>query len=658
MVGALWTGISGLNGAQTALDNESNNIANVNTVGYKASRVSFADQMYQENIGKGVSPYAVEKLYTQGNLKVTGVSYDMALSGDGFFLVSDGTENYYTRAGNFRMGDAGNLQTAGGLGVQGWAMQSMQDEDIIGSDHNAKQFTNEYSKLLGNQIVQGDSDIKTITAKATDYTKTATSDDVDLYSGAGHKTASTKISDVELLVTKYNQELLNYANTNPKPTATESKVQRDFIDFGFTTDTFTAGVQDVATKDLDIGDEIYAWVDGIKYSQSFKDDDQTTMKLLVDKLSNIPGINAYITDGAAAGAGASGSNDLNDLNTQDQTGKIVIESLIPGNQMRVTEVGKVDSSNAGTVTKGDVTTFQDAVQGTGLGAIESAQRAMSKAISGKQEDVYTPAELTTGTFTYSISIYDEKLGKNIEIPNDGIDNTVAVPLTLGTVAGATATSAEIDAMVAVFNAGVSTDDNELSDYVKAYNINGNLVIKTLDDNYESEFTGSMVLDGTTDISRNSSLSGKEGAGAECLAITTTINQNATKSDIQLRLDTLGITDSAFGEFSVDSSGIITMKQDGATYAIGQVAIAKFTDNRGLEPIGDNLVKSSTRSGAAIYNLNNDKTADLKGGTLELSNSDLSESLVNLMVFQRAFEANSKTISTSDQILTTLIQLKR
>ncbi len=53
MVGALWTGISGLGGSQQGLDNESNNIANVNTIGFKASRVSFADQMYQDKIVKG-----------------------------------------------------------------------------------------------------------------------------------------------------------------------------------------------------------------------------------------------------------------------------------------------------------------------------------------------------------------------------------------------------------------------------------------------------------------------------------------------------------------------------------------------------------------------------------------------------------------------------
>ena len=101
-----------------------------------------------------------------------------------------------------------------------------------------------------------------------------------------------------------------------------------------------------------------------------------------------------------------------------------------------------------------------------------------------------------------------------------------------------------------------------------------------------------------------------------------------------------------------------MTQDGARFAIGQVAIARFTDNRGLDPVGDNLLMETTRSGSALFNIDNDKMAEIKGGTLELSTADLSESLVNLMVFQRAFEANAKSITTADTILNTLIQLKR
>ena len=145
---------------------------------------------------------------------------------------------------------------------------------------------------------------------------------------------------------------------------------------------------------------------------------------------------------------------------------------------------------------------------------------------------------------------------------------------------------------------------------------------------------------------------------EFIEIVNKVDQTASKDSLQLRLDTLGISDTAFGEFSVDSTGLITMKQDGADFAIGQVAIALFNNNQGLNPMGDNLLAKTNESGDPIYNLNNNKTAKIEGKTLELSKADLSESLVNLMVFQRAFEANAKSITTSDDILNTLINLKR
>ena len=182
MIGALWTGISGLSSHQAALDNESHNIANVNTVGYKSSRISFADQMYQDRIGKGSKILDAEKLYVQGNLKLTGVDYDMALSGDGFFTVKNTTasgtgENYYTRAGNFRMGDNGTLQDAAGNEVQGWAMRPIDtDKDVVSTNPNNKTFTSDYTKLLSSKVIKHSNYIETITAKATDYSQTAKAD--------------------------------------------------------------------------------------------------------------------------------------------------------------------------------------------------------------------------------------------------------------------------------------------------------------------------------------------------------------------------------------------------------------------------------------------------------------------------------------------------
>ena len=762
MIGALWTGISGMAGSQQALDNESNNIANVNTIGYKASRVSFADQMYQDKIGKGVTSFDVEKMYTQGNLKNTGVSYDMALSGDGFFQVKNGNETYYTRAGNFRMGENGKLEDVGQNQIQGWAMAPLTDEDITSTDSNSTYFTNDYTTLLGNKIIKDTTTIETITAKSTDYTKSASTDSLTTFTGAGYKTASTKIADVEQLITEYNTALSVYSEADPKPTASVSRNQQTELDFGL--DLSPNGP-------LAQGDEIYAYIDGVKYSQSFDTDAETTFKKFADVLSNTPGFKAHEMDNTNDGTAASNYKDKYDIDTDTQTGQLFLESIIPGQQFRVTEIGWTDASNSNQATKGTVTTVQESVQGTGMGHIESVRDALAEAVSGKQESTYTLSKELGSLdgvkdYSYQINIYDKELDKNITVP------TTALKITDPT---------SIDDFVNAIDG-----DPELSQYVKAYNINGNLVVKTLDRNNDVEFsedmkitaypsnrggvgdgtapaifdsfsdtqqpvpdgqkdyllaistdgdgtaeynititdpkdidamvkainddnaangnthaiaqnvsgklviwpskddgagnavedesvktedwktalnvgdtsTGIFVSDGDLNLAKNPDYSGREGAAAEFLELKTTINQTASKGDIQLRLDTLRLTDSAFGDFNVDNSGLITMTQDGAQYAVGQVAVARFTDNRGLEAVGDNLLKETTRSGSAIFNIDNEKMAEIKGGTLELSTADLSESLVNLMVFQRAFEANAKSITTADQILTTLIGLKR
>ena len=264
MIGALWTGISGLSSQQKALDNESNNIANVNTIGYKASRISFADQMYQDRIGKGSKILDAEKLYTQGNLKLTGVNYDMALSGDGFFTVVNtrgvgSAETLYTRAGNFRMGDSGTLQDAAGNEVQGWMMTSIDAQnDVTSTNPNTNVFTDDYTKLLGSKIVRHATYVETITAKATDYSVTAKSDSTSVFSGDGAKSKSAKQSDIEAAIKDYTFWLQKLKD-EPDASSATSISQVSQINF-------KSGSESIISKD---GDQVYAYVNGNKYSQNF-----------------------------------------------------------------------------------------------------------------------------------------------------------------------------------------------------------------------------------------------------------------------------------------------------------------------------------------------------------------------------------------------------
>ena len=144
MMRSLWSGVTGLQAHQIAMDVEGNNIANVNTNGFKYSRANFEDLIYQNSriatapqnkhggvngmqVGLGTQVQSTTKIFKQGSLQTTDKQTDIALQGDGFFMVSPdgGKTYYYTRNGDFSRDSEGNFVDNNGLIAQGW----MRDED-------------------------------------------------------------------------------------------------------------------------------------------------------------------------------------------------------------------------------------------------------------------------------------------------------------------------------------------------------------------------------------------------------------------------------------------------------------------------------------------------------------------------------------------------
>ncbi|MEN6373994.1 MAG: flagellar hook protein FlgE [Smithella sp.] len=129
MGSALWTGISGLNASSKELDVIANNLANTNTVGFKAGTTYFADVLSQSisggasgtmQVGRGVSVTEIQTQFSTGSFESTGVATDVAIDGDGFFIVNDADDaSYYTRAGAFRLNNEGLLVDTNGYMVQG-----------------------------------------------------------------------------------------------------------------------------------------------------------------------------------------------------------------------------------------------------------------------------------------------------------------------------------------------------------------------------------------------------------------------------------------------------------------------------------------------------------------------------------------------------------
>ena len=143
MMRSLFSGVSGLKSHQTRMDVIGNNISNVNTVGFKSSRTTFAETLNQtltgasapnnptiggtnpKQIGLGTGVASIDMIFTDGSVQSTGKNTDLCLSGNGLFIVKQGNNTYYTRDGAFEFDAVGDYVLPGsGLHVQGWLREA------------------------------------------------------------------------------------------------------------------------------------------------------------------------------------------------------------------------------------------------------------------------------------------------------------------------------------------------------------------------------------------------------------------------------------------------------------------------------------------------------------------------------------------------------
>jgi len=144
MIGAMYAGISGLQSHQIKMDVVGNNIANVNTAGFKKSTVTFEETLAQTKqsakapqdelgginpiqVGLGTRVSSIATNFTQGTQQTTGRKTDLRIDGEGFFMLNDGNKSYYTRAGNFDLDGNGTLVASNGMKVQGWQASKNAD---------------------------------------------------------------------------------------------------------------------------------------------------------------------------------------------------------------------------------------------------------------------------------------------------------------------------------------------------------------------------------------------------------------------------------------------------------------------------------------------------------------------------------------------------
>ncbi|OGP15068.1 MAG: hypothetical protein A2052_05200 [Deltaproteobacteria bacterium GWA2_54_12] len=551
MQSSLYTGISGLNANMSNLSVIGNNISNVNTVGFKGSRVTFGDVLSQtltggsgtNQVGLGVSMGSIQKVFTQGAFETTGNTLDLAISGNGFYMVTDPTLNstYYTRAGQFSTDKDGFITNPEGLRLQGYLANA--------------------AGTLQNTVQDLQLTTKTITPSAT------------------------------------TSAILN-ANLDSNAPVT-----------GF---VFTSGTNDQITFD----------VAGVPQTASLVTD------------------GGLVSGGAATGADVAaaiksalqaqnGNGDTYTVDYDDQTGIFTIAN---------------DTGNAANITidwGASTSATLLGYSGAGMAAIAvGADDAAAVKAAGGAFDLNSAGD--TSNFSTPVTVYDSLGNDHVVTLYFRKDNLGSAGNTwewFGVVDAAESTSGttEIQAQGSVtFNtSGALYSESGVTYPTGGFNFTGGaLQSQMIDFDFGTSITqGSTGTDGTT--------------------------QYGTTAGVSM-LTQDGYSSGTLQRISIGQDGVLKgIFSNGNDLTLGQVLLADFASSTGLESAGMNLYKETYDSGQPLIGGPGSAGRGLvKSSTLELSNVDIAREFVNMITAQRGFQANSKIITTTDEILAELVNLKR
>lgn len=581
MISALWNGVSGISNYDKGISVESNNIANSSTTGHKLDEITFADMLYTNGgYGKGVTTQSISKQFGQGNINPTSGNLDVAINGKGFFIVTDKAgETYYTRAGDFKQTKDGWLQTQDGMNVLGLVPQNKL---ISSTNPQDTQFTTEYSKnIISTNINDGKGTISNINAKTTDYTKTATTDDLSL-KGDNYKSAQAKVRDVDALITDYLNKLSKY-DASQASVASVSQISK--VDF-------SSQFSNLSNK----GNSISLSIDGQSFSVAFDNDGIASQQDMQDIYNFL----------SPEGRTAYGLSDPSTIPTQTQVDDLF--SAIPDQAV-------IDSMPSSTPVE--------------IAAKAAAQAQKDQAVTAYQTANQTRVDAQTSynTAKNAISAYKDLADK--------ISNTAGYSASVK------------DGVLTVESLVAGKSFNITNAKVNEAGVNPTITQSTI------AGSGTAMLDSARDALKQAI----EKAGGKFLEITNVMEYanlgSYGTSNLNLRLDTLGLVEGDLGQVSISDDGFVFVKSGDNKFLVGRISTAAFRNEQGLDPVGDNKY-SATKSSGIAYNA--DSMNKMQEKSLERSNVEYSSTLTSLMVYQKAFEASSKSITTSDDFLKTAIEM--
>jgi len=636
MLRSLYSGVSGVKGHQTYLDVVGNNIANVNTTGFKRSNVLFQDLLYQNvrgamapdagqgrgginpmQIGLGSMVGAVETIHTQGTMQYTGNRNDFGISGDGYFVVKTGADTFYTRAGSATMDSGGNLVMSGmGYIYQGYKMSKdptdptkyvegpLGDINIpVGQKLEANKTT------LGGYRCNLDSRVKAhlpmgITGNDSEFkivlgTNTYTLNQV---SEGGAVASFMTLSDGTNSVT------LGFPAAGPivdptslLPNLTQITTAGAFTDAAYdpatgkltvTAGTNSSTVDLAALMDFQVLSVKNALNNTYYYLAEFNDVATTGDKELV----------LWGPDASAGGAMTRYS--------------VTVPTRRDGTFDLSAATNLLTAAQSPT---GNAVTVQATTDGLGLVVKDGATT------------VATLNQRLSSVHTSKMDIYDS-LGNahTLEVSWEKIDNNqwrwrAFLPSEPGI---------------------TMTDNTGVINFTSEGKIEG---VDTFD------VTINFAALGAEDSTVRLDFSGRSFDKDAIEGVTQYGSAFTTKAYHQD-----GYPMGVLQDYAVSSDGTVQgVYSNGQRQPLYKLALALFANPQGLFKESGTVFSQSANSGIAqIVKPMEGGAGRIMGSNLEMSNVDLSQEFVNLIVAQRGFQANARVITTSDQVLEELINLKR
>ncbi len=570
LTSTLFTGLSGLDVNQTRLNVVGNNIANVNTVGFKASRALFKPQFYVTDAsgsppsadsggsnpsqrGMGASVASIEKDFSSGAIEPTGRATDLAIDGSGFFIVR-GQEQQYTRDGSFVLNSRNQLVTGSGEFVQGFGIDD--SENILGGQLQdltipigglTKANATDTAFLSGNLNSGGD----------LSTGESILNSSVELFEAGGPVTGATLLTNVD---------------------------------------------DDTATPLFTVGDTLN--IEGKRGGRQ-----QAPLEMTITATTTVQDMITFFNHGLAVDPGLvqpSGATS----GAQTKAGPTTGTTLVL--------VGNTGSSNAISVEGSDFT-----INGSPLFSFAGGTDAGGVADGPMGESIHT-----------SMIAYDS-LGQPLRVDlTMNLESTTQAGTTWRFIA-------------------TSPDD---TDYAT----------------FDPTGAGQIMGSGTVEFDTSGRLIVANNA-------TVTLNRTDTGAEpnVDIRLDFGKVTALADNEseffaqqdgtkigslvgFSIGNNGLITGTfNNGLTGTLGQIAMASFDNPQGMSDSGSSRYSVGANSGEPRIGAPLEGMAGgVRSGALELSNVDLSNEFINLIIASTGFSASSRVITTSDQLMTELLNTSR